>query len=204
MAEPLKQATGGTFVTSAEGIKNIKRSVYSPNSKEAPMTTLERIAKALENHLQPIVMVNQFTPKDHLQKWAKIIAEAALAALPPDGMVCVPREPLEELLKAACTAACDVLDADDCPICPVKKLEAMLTASPTVEDAWTDEVPTVPGWYWWSAGAYGAEVVKVEIRDGLFVYEPDGTAYGIPYKRKYVAEMPGQWSGPIKPPEGGG
>ena len=59
--------------------------------------------------------------------------------------------------------------------------------------AWTDAKPTVPGWYWWKRSPdCAAEVIEVDIGVRLFAAISGGC---VP-----VADMFGQFAGPIPPP----
>lgn len=59
--------------------------------------------------------------------------------------------------------------------------------------AWTTEPPTVPGWYWWRWHK-GAEAIPLEVREGLIVEYPRRTL-------RAVADIGGQWAGPIPMPK---
>lgn len=59
--------------------------------------------------------------------------------------------------------------------------------------AWTTEPPTVPGWYWWRWHK-GAENMPLEVREGLIVEYPRRIL-------RAVADIGGQWAGPIPGPE---
>lgn len=71
----------------------------------------------------------------------------------------------------------------DCKGCPERR--------PGLE--WTTEPPTVPGWYWWRWHK-GAEAIPLEVREGLIVEYPRRTL-------RAVADIGGQWAGPIPMPK---
>lgn len=62
---------------------------------------------------------------------------------------------------------------------------------------WTTEKPTVPGWYWYQASADEKDPAMA------YVYEFWGhmNAVWSNGKSVHVVEMPGQWAGPLTPPE---
>lgn len=61
---------------------------------------------------------------------------------------------------------------------------------------WTDETPTVPGWYWWRPSdehSYSVQEVR-EIDGKLWL-----TLGGSDYKQE-LGRLGGEWSGPLSPP----
>lgn len=71
---------------------------------------------------------------------------------------------------------------------------------------WTNKRPTTPGWYWYRGpfdanpgGIYIETVcVLIEQRDGKLVAWQPYRDYYDPVTKAY---LPGEWSGPIRPPD---
>lgn len=60
---------------------------------------------------------------------------------------------------------------------------------------WTTEKPTAPGWWWTRMPDFPPQILEVrEVAGGLMVVYGD---YLSP-----VEKEPGEWAGPIEPPEG--
>ena len=64
---------------------------------------------------------------------------------------------------------------------------ASALASPV--PVWTKERPTVPGWYWWKRKFHELSIHQVSKGD-YFIWVPKND--------------PGEWAGPIQPPQEGG
>lgn len=65
---------------------------------------------------------------------------------------------------------------------------------------WSTDKPTVAGWYWWQHQHGKPEAVKVERQsptDMLIC----SMIHLAPGERLYVANMDGEWAGPIQEPE---
>lgn len=64
---------------------------------------------------------------------------------------------------------------------------------------WTHEKPTQPGWYWWRNTGLSVvgrtQVCKVSIYKGKY------RAMFIDGERPLVADLAGEWAGPIEEPE---
>lgn len=65
---------------------------------------------------------------------------------------------------------------------------------------WTNEQPTVPGWYWWRETTnHEPAVLKVY---KFWVMPPHGGKYVLATTSQHLVEyMNGQWAGPIEEPK---
>ncbi len=76
--------------------------------------------------------------------------------------------------------------------------------------AWTNEKPTVPGWYWYQppdgADPDGASVLMIYVREpiagsgGLIAHEFEFTGNTFKMEHNRVKHYNGRWAGPIRHP----
>mgnify|MGYP001619479552 CR=1 FL=1 len=82
----------------------------------------------------------------------------------------------------------------------VDKIEVLLAAARAAREraVWTDEKPTVPGWYWWRRKSTSQRKKIIHVlakgRKPYLFY-----VYGLRYSSYRV--FTGQWAGPIPAPE---
>lgn len=79
----------------------------------------------------------------------------------------------------------------------VKYIEEILDEAASPAPVWSNEKPTVPGWYWWRP-----PIRTRELRQAVVQIEADGYCL---QEGEYVANIGGQWSSlPLEPPQEGG